>query len=55
MLLKGIEMGGGGGYTGIGLSVCRRNGFRALDSYPYHLESPYHTYKDYPWEEDDPY
>jgi hypothetical protein len=41
-----------GGYTGIGLSVrlcvhpsvCRRNGFRALDSYPYHVESPYHTY-----------
>jgi hypothetical protein len=25
-------------------SVCRRNGFRALDHYPYHLESPYHTY-----------
>ena len=33
-----------GGYTGIGLSVCRRNGFRALDHYPYYLESPYHTY-----------
>jgi hypothetical protein len=26
-------------------SVCRRNGFRALDHYPYHLESPYHTYR----------
>jgi hypothetical protein len=41
-----------GGYTGIGLSVrlsvrpsvCRRTGFRALDHYPYHLESPYRTY-----------
>ena len=42
-----------GGYTGgilelgcltVCPSVCRRNGFRALDSYPYHLESPYHTY-----------
>jgi hypothetical protein len=26
-------------------SVFRRNGFRALDTYPYHLESPYHTYR----------
>jgi hypothetical protein len=33
--------------TGIGLSVCpsicRCSGFRDLDHYPYHLESPYHT------------
>jgi hypothetical protein len=26
-------------------SVCRRNGFRALERYPYHIESPYHTYR----------
>jgi hypothetical protein len=26
-------------------SVCRRNGFQALDHYPYHLETPYHTYR----------
>jgi hypothetical protein len=26
-------------------SVCRCNGFRALDHYPYHLESPYHSYR----------
>jgi hypothetical protein len=25
-------------------SVCRRNGFRALEHYPYHLDSPYLTY-----------
>jgi hypothetical protein len=37
-----------GGYTGIGLSVrpsvCRRNGFRALDSYPYHLVTISHIW-----------
>jgi hypothetical protein len=27
------------------LFVCRRNGFQALDHYPYYLESPYHTYR----------
>jgi hypothetical protein len=42
-------VGGYSDYTGIRLSVrpsvCRRNGFRALDHYPYHLESPYHSYR----------
>jgi hypothetical protein len=42
--------GGGGVYwnrvvcLSVHPSVCRRNGFRALEHYPYHLESPYHTY-----------
>jgi hypothetical protein len=38
-----------GGYTGIRLSVCpsvcSHNGFRALECYPYHRESPYHRYR----------
>jgi hypothetical protein len=33
----------------------QKYGFRALDHYPYHLESPYHTYINYPCEEDIPY
>jgi hypothetical protein len=34
--------------------ICRCHGFRALGRYPYHLESPYHTYG-LPWEENIPY
>jgi hypothetical protein len=32
------------GCLSVRLSVCRRNSFRALECYPYHLESPYHAY-----------
>jgi hypothetical protein len=41
------KLWGGGVYWNrvVRLSVCRRNGFRALDHYPYHLESPYDTYR----------